>query len=454
MHREHLRIIGVAIAPMLALCSWISLNPYFLWGSLRHMAIAGMISGILALVAFVLGDRPRREEVIGFALIALFIVYISVLPKTDGTLTRWYFVLPTMLALAIYSDDRRRKVLESFSWIFAASLIPGIVVSVSSIASIPIDFEYIPLANPVMAAAGGHYLHVPGALLLGGNSAVLPWGGVLYRLCAVYDEPGMVGTIAVFLLAGNRFRLNSPVYLTIFVGGVLSCSLAFCVMAVIGFMFRAVLAKSRKSLLPLAITGLVGLTVVGAFTPHASSPPVINNAAEIQVEVAPSITSITHSEEVKLVEATPSKIHASAKIQEVVIPEQSLRQTQYINNRSLPEMDRLVDKYWKSDARTILLGVSSDASVTYGGVSQVVTRLLTDFGLIGALLFVSSLISLAFAITKKAESRIWVLLFFALFALSIYQRPIVWMPYAFTFFICCSTVAGRKSPASVKVDPL
>ncbi|MCO6690909.1 hypothetical protein KMZ27_16740 [Pseudomonas shirazica] len=142
------------LAPLFALCAWVTLNPYFLWNSLRHMAIAGMLSGCLAIGAFLLGDRPRRREVPGFILICLFVLYISMLPKLDGSTTRWYFVLPTIFALAVFSDQRRGKVLQWFAWFFAVSLIPGIVVSLCKIAGLTVHMDRLPLLNPAMAEAG------------------------------------------------------------------------------------------------------------------------------------------------------------------------------------------------------------------------------------------------------------------------------------------------------------
>ncbi|MNO27982.1 hypothetical protein D3C76_178680 [compost metagenome] len=446
--------LDACVAPLFALCAWVTLNPYFLWYSLRHMAVAGLLSGCLAVVAFLLGDRPRRRELPGFILICLFVVYISMLPKIDGTTTRWYFVLPTLMALCVFSDQRRGKVLQWFGWIFAISLIPGIVVSLCAIANIPITLDRVPLLNPTMAEAGGYYLHAPGALLLSGNNLSLPWGGELYRLCAMYDEPGMVGTLAAFLLAGNRFRLKPFPFLIIFVGGVLSFSLAFIVMASLGFLFRLVQARSPITLLPLAVLGLFGLLVLGIIKPSAPPPPVAQAAAQ-----APDEKAVTQSGDLLISPAADSANGSASdaattpQVPAAQQPEQHLRQTQYLNNRSLPEMDKLLARYFDADTKTLLFGMGADSSVVYGGVSQVVTRLLTDFGLIGALLFALSMISLTLAITHNAKRRLWVLLFFALFALSIYQRPIVWMPYAFTMFICSSTLAGRRKSASNLQQP-
>lgn len=432
------------LAPALALCSWISLNPYFFWGTSRHMSLAGLAAGVIALLAVVAGDRPRKSDMVGFALMAIFIVYISFLPKTDGSLTKWYFVLPTMLALFVFSDERRADLTKKFSIIFALSVLPGIVVSLLSIAGVNIEFDHKPLLNPVMAAAGGYYLNVPGVLLLGNNVTALPWGGALYRLCGIYDEPGMIGTVSAFLLAANRFRIKSPVNIILFVGGLLSFSLAFAVLTVSGFAARLILNRSAKTLVPLALCVLAGLLSAGVIKPDAPPSP----AEVVASEAVPSIAEATLPVE-------PAPALSPAHVETIVSPTSTLRQTQYLNNRSLPEMQQLTNNYWSSDLKTLLFGISSDASLVYGGVSQVITRIFTDFGIVGMVLFTGAMGLLALSVLRRADRPVWALLFFGLFFLSVYQRPIVWMPYAFTLFVCCpilASVSGHKRIESFELQ--
>ncbi|WP_223545597.1 hypothetical protein [Pseudomonas sp. A-B-19] len=441
------------LAPALALCSWISLNPYFLWGSSRHIAFAGLTAGVIAVLAFIAGDRPRKSEMIGFAMMAIFIVYISLLPKTDGGFTRWYFVLPTMLALFVFEDSRRAELIKAFSIIFGLSLLPGILVSIGSILGLQISFDHKPLLNPVMATAGGYYLNVPGVLLLGNNVMSLPWGGAIFRLCAVYDEPGMVGTVSAFLLAAHRFRIRSTATILLFVGGLLSFSLAFAVLTVAGFAARLVLTRSARTLAPLALSVVVGLLAAGVIKPDSFHTE--TNAKGPRVEVTTSAPGLTRplSSPPELVASLPETqpSDASEVKNTTVLPVSTLRQTQYINNRSLPEMQKLINDYWSSGFKTLMFGVSSDASVTFGGVSQVVTRIFTDFGIIGMILFAGSMTLLAIALLRRADSPKWALLFFALFLFSIYQRPIVWMPYAFTLFICCPVLAAVNVKKRISV---
>lgn len=392
-----INIPGVAPSAILATCAWISLNPYFVWGYSRHLIIAAGFSCLAALAAYMLGDRPRRAEFVPMAVLAVFVIYITALPNLDGQITKWVYVLPTILALFVFSDQRRAETIQLFAAIFAASLVPAIVVSLWCIIGLPVSFDTTSHANPVMAAEGAGYMALPGALLAMGNALALPWGGTLYRICGIYDEPGMVGTIGALLLASNRFRINSPVFAVIFLGGVLSFSVAFVVLTGVGLLIRAVIKHSAKSLVPLTMVAAAGLLAVGA----------------VQF-------------------STPTNGPAT-----------QLRQTEHIDNRSLPEMDSLISEFWKSEPQVLMFGMGADASVVRGGVSQVVDRVYTDFGLIGFALYVTAFTALIGAMALKGPERRWVVLFGILFALSAYQRPVIWLPYTLLILTCGAANVGR-----------
>jgi hypothetical protein len=233
----------------------------------------------------------------------------------------------------------------------------------------------------------------------------------------------------------------------------LSFSLAFAVLTVAGFFARLVLTRSARTLAPLSLSVVVGLLVAGVIKPDSFHTE--TNAKGPGVEVTTSAPSLTKplSSPPELVASLPETQESDASVVKntTVLPASTLRPTQYINNRSLPEMQKLINDYWSSGFKTLMFGVSSDASVTFGGVSQVVTRIFTDFGIIGMILFAGSMTLLAIALLRRADFPKWALLFFALFLFSIYQRPIVWMPYAFTLFICCPVLAGVNVKTRISI---
>jgi len=380
------------------------------------MAIVGMLTGVVALCALWSGDRPRQQECLGFLLIAAFLIYISSLPRIDGHTTRWVYVLTTALALFVFSEDRRVSALQFFSAIFAASLIPAIVASLWVITGLPVIFEAIPHANSAMADAGAQYISIPGALLLASNGTSLPWGGMLFRICGMYDEPGMVGTIGAMLLAANRFRINGLVSAVIFIGGVLSFSLAFVLLSAVAISYRLMTERSFKDAAALMVVFAAGLLTTG----------VIDFGSSTQSTAAVQITGG----------------------QAIVATE--LRQTEHLDNRSLPGMDALVTEFWASDTDALAFGLGSDASVVRGGVSQVIDRIFTDYGLIGFALYTMGFASLMAAFFARTKDHRWVAIFALLFVLSAYQRPVIWLPYALTILVCgLSSVSRQKwAPAA------
>ncbi len=111
-------------------------------------------------------------------------------------------------------------------------------------------------------------------------------------------------------------------------------------------------------------------------------------------------------------------------------------------------MEALIREYRGGPAAVWLFGIASDASVVRGGVSQTWKRLLTDYGAIGFALLALALALIAWSSLAASRSA-WVALFLMLYVVSIYQRPIVWMPYALLTLLCGPAMArfapSRKS---------
>jgi hypothetical protein len=276
---------------------------------------------------------------------------------------------------------------------------------------LPITFSTIPAANELAASDSVRLLRLHGVLFTESNSIVLPWGGVLSRLNALYDEPGTVGTIGALLLVAYGCKLRCWTTWTIYVAGVLSFSLAFIVIATAGFLARAVLEKRARALLPIVPLVVGALLATGR----------IDASADIGT---PSAISATPSE--------PSSDAETLSMSENL----TLRQKTYLDNRSLPPMQELMHEYWKSDAYTVLFGMTSDVSVVKGGFSQIWTRHLVNHGLFGFALLLGGCFAVARALWVRLDRSWWALLFFLLFALSAYQRPVVWLPYGLLLLFC------------------
>lgn len=217
------RAYGPWLPRVLAASTWVSLNPYFFWHSTRHLLVAAFVDCfVFGLAVIAGGRRPGKLDFVGVAAISAFVFYITALPNLNGSHTRWVFVLPTLWTMAIFDDDARRQSVIAFASIIAVTLIPGILVGLWRATGLPIEIHHIPYYQPQMAASNVRYATAFGALFVDSNSITLPWGGVLARMSAIYDEPGQVGTMAGLILMADRFRMNTWRNLVLTAGGIMS----------------------------------------------------------------------------------------------------------------------------------------------------------------------------------------------------------------------------------------
>ena len=339
---------GSASAPyILAASVWVSLNPYFLWGiGAAAMILAGMVAGVIALIGFA-ANRYRVQadvEMIGVGLMTIFLLYITALPKADGGHIKWVFILPSLWALWLLSDDQRRRCIDFFATIFALSLVLGIVISFCLVAGMSITFKSIPVPNTLMATEGSAQMFLfPGALFIKGNGIVLPWGGVLFRLCGIYDEPGTVGTIGALLLASNGFRLSGWRPLLIYLAGLLAFSLAFVVLATIGFLGRAAIKRSRWPLIAILPIAVAATLILGLWSASIPAP------AQTKVAIEGSLGVLSNQLVTSSAGGHPT-----------------LRQVEQIDNRSQPQMNFLVHEYLHSGATTLPVWHSQRCERTEG----------------------------------------------------------------------------------------
>lgn len=66
-----------------------------------------------------------------------------------------------------------------------------------------------------------------------------------FRFYSVFDEPGVLGTLAAFILFGNRFNFKCWQNVVIFIGGIFTYSMAFYVLSLIGYFYYATYSFKR-----------------------------------------------------------------------------------------------------------------------------------------------------------------------------------------------------------------
>lgn len=405
---NELRSAVLAVCPpVLAFTALLSLQPYQTWSAPIAWLLFGAVLSALVFAAVVALKPPVFDwlEAAGALLIALFLVYISLQKKTDGGHVPWIFVLPTLAALFVLDQTGRSRAMVWFAWMFSVSLLPGLLYWALSILGVPLSFDLIPTRNATMASAGVNLLLAPGAVFIESNRVALPWGGTLFRLCGMFDEPGTVGTIAAFTLAALRFRLNKFAGAICLIGGLASFSLAFLFLASVGFVVRACAMRSWRPIAALMMVLMASAVPLGFVGVSAKGPTNISAQGDGARSILPG-------------------------------DDYTIRQASLINNRSLPLMTALFERYKSSDWRTRIFGIASDASVVADGVSQHWTRILTNHGILGFVLLTLGCGLICLSTVRQPMGLFWPPLFFLLFAASAYQRPVVWLPYGLFVLMC------------------
>jgi hypothetical protein len=423
------RHVGALLSVSLATAAWLSQLPYPFWPYWRYAMLAGaLLTGASGVLALWLRRREPFEarDVFAGVCLAAFVSYITLQRTVAGDHSLWIFVLPTVLAIFVARDSERALAFSRFELLFIICLLPGVVYLLLMIAGVPLTFASRPAQNARFAAAGVRMLQLPGAVFLERNSQTLPWGGVISRLCGMYDEPGMVGTVAALLLAARGFEVRRWRGVLLYVSGLLSLSLAFVVLAALGFAARTVVTRRWTPLVLAMPVLLCGVFVLGWVTiPRAQT------AAPRVVVEAPGGSS-----EVEALQTRGTKV----------------RQTDQIDNRSQPPMDQLFERYEGSGWTTIVFGIASNASSVYGGASSVWTRILVDHGLLGFVLLLAAFVAYGWSVLRRSGPSLAALVFLGAFALSFYQRPMLWVPYNLVLFFGAAAVLERAAAGRRRRD--
>jgi hypothetical protein len=401
----------------LAACAIVALNPYIIWGQQKFYY--ALISGILIIfyILYLFSVKINRHYLVFATFFSLFLIYISILPKVDHGHVRWFFLIPFTWILLTVDKNQRNLGFSIFFWIFTVSLIPGFVLWLFLLSGAQIQVDQLSHINPGFAAAGARYFKAFGAIFLYGNFVPLPNGGLLTRLCAVYDEPGTVGTIAALSIASTMYNFRDIRCILSIIAGFISFSMAFLILTFIGCSATSVLSK-RPKLLIICVLCLIFGTVQK-----------INVFSWYQKDKFETNITLKKHEGDDDVDKDPLVI---SKLE--IINEFRLRPSKDFDNRMTSSMKKIFEDYLKGSAKEIAFGIGSDISQTFAVTSSSWKLVLTNYGVIGFIwLFLLFFIPVVYLLRVEGIAMS-ILIFCVIYAISFYQRPVIWLPNKMLIF--------------------
>lgn len=350
----------------------LSLNPYFTWNTdaLKLYSIFTLIVGLLYMTVAI-----RLSFNVVFLLFNFFLLAITLSFSSNGFFPYLNSSVVMLFTFLLMSNDIKLKSYQFFSTLFTASLIPGLLLLFLSFIGANPSWEPLNPISTIKIDADLLYRQYWGAIVI--DSLVSKTNiGEVYRFSAIYDEPGVVGTISALLLASRGFDLSKVQSKLLFAAGFLSFSFAFYILALVFILFKRP-TLMFKLIAPVAILLLLF---------HGS-----------------------------LKENTLLNTYFFDRFEQLIDKPKS------IDNRASTCFQDEFDEFM--GGRSILFGNGYGAHVdTQCDVSSYLT-IVYNHGFFGLLMIVLFYLNLTFLLPDKGSVALRTLPFIFVYALSMYQRP-------------------------------
>jgi len=231
------------------------LGPYFFWYSSPSLFRGLSLFVLLLSVIYLLfkGDINKKALIFtGFFLVSFFFRQFSYIGFTP-----WFSVMVLIsISFLMMGPVLWRRIFIVFLNIYVVVLVPGILMYVLIAIGVQLNWVPIESMHPFKASSGLYYRQYPGMVIL--SNQIFPFNtGELFRFSAVFDEPGVVGTVSAFLLAATKFNIKSLRGCILLVSGILSFSFAFIVLCFIYLVIRRFLYLLVVFVCLAGVTGLV-----------------------------------------------------------------------------------------------------------------------------------------------------------------------------------------------------
>ncbi|WP_270507989.1 hypothetical protein [Eubacterium limosum] len=245
----------------------LNLNPYFLWdtyskyGKLIQLVISMILLLFVGVYFIKINLRIKRNYVILACLYIIYYIYTSIFTwNNEIFITNGRILACLLIVITLFlPEEDKNSIFYNIRLFFAISLVPAIFYWVINFIHILIPYSILAPISEAKINAGVYYEQYFGAVVQMSSGYKYEY----YRLCGIYDEPGVIGTFGALILVGDNFAMDRK-NLTILLGCILSMSLAFYMVMIIYFTIRFTYTNKKKLVLYLT-TILVLFSFINIF---------------------------------------------------------------------------------------------------------------------------------------------------------------------------------------------
>lgn len=252
-----------------ALAGIFSMNPYFVWPSFLHGILNYLTYLLYASASFFLflccspQCGIRKKNVWGTSL--LIIIFLCTYFNSGGNLGLRTLIgacLSYFFLFCLFSrdEDALEKVYKYFIILFIFSVLPGLLYYILELFGISLSIGTIQSENQlaysnsaefVGSSIGNYKLYIGAVMRINSNT----------RMSGIFDEPGLVGTVAALLLCARRLKFKQdPQSIILFI--ILFFSFSFAGYIIFALYIVFILLRNRKWKLCLFILiAFIGLII-------------------------------------------------------------------------------------------------------------------------------------------------------------------------------------------------
>lgn len=235
---------------ILAFIIFLQFLPYIVWHSAYH-------AYALIVLEFIIFCKKSYKLNYRFTTcLALLFVSTSYIFIIDPSISSFLGFL--LIGIFLIKDDAKMKLFSYFRTIYALILILSIAVYLAVI-WFQID---LPSETMLPQNANKDFWYTVYPFLATGSSERQFF--TQYRFNCMFDEPGVVGTIAACMLFADRFSLRKWQNIVIFISGLISFSLYFIVVALL-FSIIYMSKKIQFKTVFYILCGIVAIAYVSLF---------------------------------------------------------------------------------------------------------------------------------------------------------------------------------------------
>jgi hypothetical protein len=245
-----------------AFLAFLTLEPFFVWGNKLKELVGCVYIIYFFLIVAKYNVISRKNIKLAFFTIFLILLYSFRYDEVYKILYSFLFLCAVLVPFVLLINEIKLKIYDYFIKIIAISYIPAIIVAFLLLLGVDLSWDNL-ISYSTSKSNYRQYLWSANYAVYYGFSEqyFFSYGGSIDRICAMFNEPGVVGTVSALILISKKFKLGRLCEKIILIAGILSLSMAFYTL--IGLYL---LVKNKKYL----ILFFIAYILLFSFTPKDS----------------------------------------------------------------------------------------------------------------------------------------------------------------------------------------